>query len=70
VSSVERLVDVLLAQFPWGLHSLKLLVALLVPVAIVWVADRRLRALSETIPGSGAENPADEGRAAAMSTAR
>jgi len=69
VSSIERLVDLLAAQFPWGLHSLKLLVALLVPVLIVWVADRRLRALSETIPGPAAEDSAGAGHAA-MTTAR
>jgi hypothetical protein len=44
VQALERLVQLLAAQYRWGLHPLKLLVALLVPVVIVWLADRRLRA--------------------------
>jgi hypothetical protein len=44
VAALERLVQLLAAQYRWGLHPLKLLVALLVPVVIVWLADRRLRA--------------------------
>jgi hypothetical protein len=44
VSTLERLVEFLAAQYRWGLHPFKLLVALLAPVLIVWLADRRLRA--------------------------
>jgi hypothetical protein len=51
VSAIERLVELLAAQYRWGLHPLKLLVALLAPVLIVWVADRRVRALAGTIVG-------------------
>jgi hypothetical protein len=44
VTTLERLVEFLAAQYRWGLHPLKLFAALLVPVVIVWLADRRLRA--------------------------
>jgi hypothetical protein len=44
VSVIERLIELLAAQYRWGLHPLKVLAALLVPVAMIWVADRRLRA--------------------------
>ena len=44
MSAVERLIGLLEAQYRWGLHPLKLLVALLVPLVMVWLADRRLRA--------------------------
>jgi hypothetical protein len=43
VSAVERLIELFAAQYRWGLHPLKLLVALLVPVGMIWLADRRLR---------------------------
>ncbi|HEU4720816.1 MAG TPA: hypothetical protein VFS59_05580 [Gemmatimonadaceae bacterium] len=49
MQALERLVQLLAAQYRWGLHPLKLLVALLVPVAIVWLADRRLRAMTAGI---------------------
>jgi hypothetical protein len=67
VSSIERLFDLLSAQYPWGLHSFKLLLALLVPVVIVWVADWRLRALSDTISRPEADS-ADAAHAAAVTT--
>jgi hypothetical protein len=44
VTTLERLVEFLAAQYRWGLHPFKLFAALLVPVVIVWLADRRLRA--------------------------
>jgi hypothetical protein len=44
VSTIERLVQVLTGQYRWGLHPMKVLVALLAPVLVVWLADRRLRA--------------------------
>jgi len=44
VSTIERLVDLLAAQYRWGLHPLKVSIALALPVVIVWLADRWLRA--------------------------
>jgi hypothetical protein len=49
VSSLERLVSFLLAQYRWGFHPLKLLVALLIPIVIVWVADRYVRRRSDAL---------------------
>jgi len=49
VSAIEQLVDLLAAQYRWGFHPLKLLGALLAPVLVVWLFDRRLRALASTI---------------------
>ena len=46
MTAIERLVDLLVAQYRWGLHSFKLLAALLAPVLIVWLADRRVSALA------------------------
>lgn len=55
MTTLERLIDVLAAQYRWGLHPLKLLVALLVPVAVVWLADRVLRARSATVAAEEAQ---------------
>ena len=44
MSVAERLVELFAAQYRWGLHPLKVLAALLVPVVMIWIADRRLRA--------------------------
>jgi hypothetical protein len=49
VNPLERLVDFVAARYRWGLHPLKLLVALLIPVVIVWLADRYVRARTETL---------------------
>jgi len=49
VTAIERLVHFLAEHYRWGLHPLKLSVALLAPVLVAWLADRRLRALAETI---------------------
>jgi len=46
VSLLERLVDLLAAQYRWGLHPLKLGTALAAPVLIVYLADRRIRRLA------------------------
>ena len=46
---LERLVDFLTAQYRWGMHPLKLAVALAVPVVIVYVADRRIRRLAAVV---------------------
>jgi hypothetical protein len=42
VPTIDRLLQVLAGQYRWGLHPLKVLIALLLPVVIVWLADRRL----------------------------
>ena len=44
MSVTERLVELFAEQYRWGLHPLKVLAALIVPVAMIWIADRRLRA--------------------------
>ena len=49
MSAIERLIDFLAGQYRWGLHSIKLFAALLAPVLIVWLADRRLRVLASAI---------------------
>jgi hypothetical protein len=49
VPAIERLVEILAGEYRWGLHPLKVFVALLVPALIVWLADRRLRARTEVI---------------------
>ena len=49
MSTLERLVDVLAAQYRWGLHPLKVFLALVMPALIVWLADRWLRARSDAI---------------------
>ena len=47
--TIERLVDVLAGEYRWGLHPLKVFVALVVPALIVWLADRLLRARTSVI---------------------
>jgi hypothetical protein len=49
VSLLERLIDFLAAQYRWGMHPLKLAVALAVPVAIVYLGDRRIRRLAAVV---------------------
>lgn len=49
MSAIERLVHFLAEHYRWGLHPLKLAIALLAPVLVVWLADRRLRGLAETV---------------------
>jgi hypothetical protein len=46
VSIQERLVEFFAAQYRWGLHPFKLVLALVAPVLIVYLADRRLRRLA------------------------
>jgi hypothetical protein len=46
VSLLERIVGFLAAQYRWGLHPLKLAVALAAPLVIVDLADRRVRRLA------------------------
>ena len=47
--TIERLVDLLAGGYRWGLHPLKVFVALVVPVLIVWIADRYLRVRTEAV---------------------
>ena len=49
MSAIERLVDILAGQYRWGLHPLKVFVALVIPALIVWLADWRLRVRTEAI---------------------
>jgi hypothetical protein len=49
VLPLERLVTFVTAQYRWGLHPLKMLVALLLPIVIVWIADRHVRQLSKEL---------------------
>lgn len=49
MSLLERLIDFLAAQYRWGMHPLKLAVALAVPVVIVYLADRRIRRLAAVV---------------------
>jgi hypothetical protein len=46
VSVLEQLIKFVTAQQRWGLHPIKVAIALLLPVAIVWLADWRIRRLS------------------------
>jgi hypothetical protein len=55
VAAIERLIDFLAEHYRWGLHPLKLSVALLAPVLVVWLADRRLRARAEEIEEQDAQ---------------
>ena len=57
MSAIDRLIELLAAQYRWGLHPLKLLVALLVPVAMIWLADRRLRARTAALMEQEAKIP-------------
>ena len=49
MTAIERLLEFLAEKYRWGMHPLKLLGALLAPVLIVWLADRRVSALAERI---------------------
>jgi len=46
VSDLEQLIKLVTAQYRWGLHPLKVMIALLLPVLIVWAADWRIRRLT------------------------
>jgi hypothetical protein len=54
VGTIERLVTFVLSQYRWGLHPLKLLVALILPILFVWLADRHVRVRSATLDSSDA----------------
>ncbi|HEX7980878.1 MAG TPA: hypothetical protein VF461_19890 [Gemmatimonadaceae bacterium] len=49
MSLLERVVGFVAAQYRWGLHPLKLIVALTAPVLIVYLADRRVRQIAATV---------------------
>ena len=49
MSLLSRLIDFIAAQYRWGLHPLKIAVALAVPVVIVYLADRRVRRLAAIV---------------------
>ena len=49
MSTIERLVDVLAGGYRWGLHPLKVLVALVMPALIVCLADWQLRVRTKAI---------------------
>jgi hypothetical protein len=49
VSLLARLVDFITAQYRWGLHPLKVAIALVVPALILYLADRRVRRLAAIV---------------------
>ena len=49
MSLLGRLIDFLAAQYRWGLHPLKVAVALAVPLLFVYIADRRVRRLAAVV---------------------
>ena len=49
MSLLGRLIDFLAAQYRWGLHPLKLAAALAAPVLTVYLADRRVRRLTDVV---------------------
>ncbi|HKP14654.1 MAG TPA: hypothetical protein VJT85_01250 [Gemmatimonadaceae bacterium] len=49
MSAIERLIDILAGAYRWGLHPLKVFVALVMPALIVWLADWRLRVRTRAI---------------------
>jgi hypothetical protein len=46
VPSATELVEWVYERIPWGLHPLKLAAALLAPVILSWLADRRASVLA------------------------
>ena len=48
MSDLERLIKLLTAQVRWGLHPIKVAIALLLPVAMLWIAHWRIQHLSRT----------------------
>ena len=46
---LERLITFVTAQYRWGLHPLKVALALLLPVFLLWTADRQVRRLARAI---------------------
>ncbi|MEO8563444.1 MAG: hypothetical protein ABI601_15290 [bacterium] len=46
---LEQLIKLITAQYRWGLHPIKVVIALVLPVAILWTADWRIRRLSKEL---------------------
>jgi hypothetical protein len=46
VSGLEQLIKLITAQHRWAIHPVKVAIALLLPVMILWLADWRIRRLS------------------------
>jgi hypothetical protein len=44
VTTLQQLVEAIAGEYRWGLHPLKVFAALVAPLAVAWLADRRLRA--------------------------
>ena len=55
---LERLITFVTAQYRWGLHPLKLIAALVLPILLLWVADWQVRRLAREIDrGRDADRP-------------
>jgi hypothetical protein len=46
VSDLEQLIKFVTSQYRWGLHPVKVAIALLIPLVMLWAADWRIRRLS------------------------
>ena len=66
MSDFERLIKLLTAQVRWGLHPIKLAIALLLPVAILWIAHWRIQHLSRP-SADGAQTHDDAATSRAVS---
>jgi hypothetical protein len=51
VSDLEQLINLVAAPVRWGLHPLKVTLALLLPVLMLWTADWCLRRMSGAAAG-------------------
>jgi len=66
VSDLERLITLLTARVRWGIHPVKVAIALLLPVAILWIADWRIHRLSRA-DADGAHSHEDQTSSRAVS---
>jgi hypothetical protein len=62
VSDLEQLIKFVTAQHRWAIHPIKVAIALLLPVMILWTADWYIRRLSNASavrehPRGGADVP-------------
>ena len=53
MSDLESLIKLVTAQFRWGLHPLKVAIALLLPVLMLWIADCCIRRMSSAAERNG-----------------
>jgi hypothetical protein len=53
VSDLEQLIKLVTAQHRWAIHPIKVAIALLIPVLIVWAADWWMRRLSNALAPRG-----------------